>query len=216
MSEAPIIKKASGISIVDNLTTDDSNSALSVRQGKELNDYFNRGGMLPTGTVVMFNGSDWIDNVTMNGWYACVSGNVGFGVPALEDKFVMGCTSTDIGNTGGSGEVALSQEHIPQHSHDYEHGHTQSPGSNNQSPDAHTHTYKAYNTINNAFVWFNNLSNWMTITTARGTQGSPNHTNHNTAVNIPAVDQDSGSTGTGTNVNNLPAYQSLIYIKKVT
>ena len=32
---------------------------------------------LPVGTILMYDGSGWQDNVTLKGWYACVSANAG-------------------------------------------------------------------------------------------------------------------------------------------
>jgi hypothetical protein len=71
--------------------------------------------LLPVGTILMFDGMGWQDNVTMVGWYKCVSANRSLGVPNLESRFIMG--STVSGEIGGSNSVTLTKEHLPAHTH---------------------------------------------------------------------------------------------------
>lgn len=58
---------------------------------------------LPTGTILMYNGASWVDNVTLSGWYACTTANSAYGVPALTNKFIMGALAS--GATGGNNSV---------------------------------------------------------------------------------------------------------------
>ena len=51
---------------------------------------------------MMYDGSSWTDNSTIPGWYACIAANAGVGCPDLENKFIMGSTAANVGNTGGS------------------------------------------------------------------------------------------------------------------
>lgn len=64
---------------------------------------------LPVGTILMFNGSNWIDNETMIGWYQCNGAN---GTPNLIDKFIMGASRS--GQEGGENETT----EIITHSHE--------------------------------------------------------------------------------------------------
>ncbi|MDR1322817.1 MAG: hypothetical protein LBK68_00085 [Candidatus Margulisbacteria bacterium] len=72
---------------------------------------------LPIGTILIFNGIGWQDNVTMVGWYKCVSANSSLGVPNLESRFIMGSTAS--GQTGGSDSVTLTAANLPSHSHTF-------------------------------------------------------------------------------------------------
>jgi len=57
----------------------------------------------PIGTILMFDANNpggggtppgvsgaWVDDETMETWYACISGNAQYGCPNLVDKFIMG------------------------------------------------------------------------------------------------------------------------------
>jgi hypothetical protein len=65
---------------------------------------------LPVGTILMFDGTDWQDNVTLVGWYKCDGAN---GTPDLRDKFIKGTGS--LPSTGGSN--ALTAAMLPKHTH---------------------------------------------------------------------------------------------------
>jgi len=66
----------------------------------------------PIGTIFMMDGS-WTDG--RGGWYICDGRNTPYGkTPDLRDKFVKG--STISGATGG-GQVTLSINNLPPHSH---------------------------------------------------------------------------------------------------
>ena len=45
---------------------------------------------LPIGTILMYVGSDWVDNTTIPGWYACIEANSSHGCPNLVDRFLRG------------------------------------------------------------------------------------------------------------------------------
>jgi hypothetical protein len=92
--------------------------------------------LLPIGTILMYDGSNWTDNVTLKGWYACVAANSGQGCPDLSNLFIKGgnkgTKGTDYGTTTGnsSHQVTLGSSNLPPHTHSIaEHGHTASTGS---------------------------------------------------------------------------------------
>lgn len=68
----------------------------------------------PIGTIVIWSGT--ADNIP-TGWQLCDGTN---GAPDLRDKFVLGAgTSHAVGSTGGSEEVTLTVEQMPEHNHTY-------------------------------------------------------------------------------------------------
>jgi microcystin-dependent protein len=72
---------------------------------------------LPIGTILMYDGSNWQDNVTLPGWYACISSNSTHSCPDLVDRFVMGGSTA--GTTGGSNHTTLTTANLPSHNHNF-------------------------------------------------------------------------------------------------
>jgi len=54
---------------------------------------------LPIGTVIMYDGDNWVDNTTLPGWYACTGSN---GTVNMVGKFIMGKIPSASSSTGGS------------------------------------------------------------------------------------------------------------------
>lgn len=85
--------------------------------------------ILPTGTILMYNGKNWQNDVTIPGWYMCDGQN---GTPDLRERFIAGCSySADRtipnapGNFGGDNSFRLKTDHLPAHAHSIPaHGHT--------------------------------------------------------------------------------------------
>jgi hypothetical protein len=69
------------------------------------------------GTIQMFDGFGWVDNITIPGWYACTTANSVYGCPALTNKFIMGALAP--GATGGSNLHTLTTDELPPHTHTY-------------------------------------------------------------------------------------------------
>ena len=65
----------------------------------------NAGQDMPIGTIWMFDGTHWVDNFTIPGWYACIAANAGQGCPDMVDKFVMGKVVAGAGDTGGNNTI---------------------------------------------------------------------------------------------------------------
>lgn len=91
---------------------------------------------LPPGTILMYNGANWINNSTIPGWFKCDGAN---GTPDLRSKFIMGSTDmTTVGQTGGNNSYTLTTAQLPAHTHTIDHDHPAlTPIDFN-----HTHTYK--------------------------------------------------------------------------
>jgi hypothetical protein len=69
---------------------------------------------LPVGTILMYDGINWVNNQTLPGWYKCDGAN---GTPNLTNLFVRGGASS--GGTGGanSQSITLATDNMPKHSH---------------------------------------------------------------------------------------------------
>jgi len=76
------------------------------------------------GCMMAFDGAAWSDNVTMPGWYACISGNSGHGCADLTSRFLMGqpttgfVKGTNYGVSGGSNSHTIASAELPLHTHD--------------------------------------------------------------------------------------------------
>lgn len=85
--------------------------------------------ILPTGTILMYNGSNWQNDSTIPGWYMCDGQN---GTPDLRERFIAGCsysTGRTIPNApgkfGGENSFTLKTDNLPSHAHSIPaHGHT--------------------------------------------------------------------------------------------
>lgn len=85
--------------------------------------------ILPPGTILMYNGTNWQNDVTIPGWYMCDGQN---GTPDLRERFIAGCsysTGRTIpnapGNFGGDNSFTLKTDHLPAHAHSIPaHNHT--------------------------------------------------------------------------------------------
>ncbi len=158
---------------------------------------------LPVGTILMFDGENWEDNITLPGWFLCNGNN---GTPNLIDKFVrVGNTS---GNEGGKKIVTLAEANMPSHYHNVSKV-TMNTGNQNAN---HTHGYNLYHGVHYT------STSWKTGCTATGA-GSAGTTvtgnqqaNHGHSVTFPSKDTNSKGSGTGFDIT--PEYYSLIFIKK--
>ena len=144
--------------------------------------------ILPTGTILMYNGSNWQNDSTIPGWYMCDGQN---GTPDLRERFIAGCsysTGRTIPNApgkfGGENSFTLKTDNLP--AHDGSHSHTVDGGS-------HSHTVYA---DNNTTVGYGNCATTYSTNTANNrTTSSTEHTHdcstagghkHDISLNIPA------------------------------
>ena len=123
------------------------------------------------------------------------------GTPDLRGKFVVGYSNTDsdydVGDTGGAKDVILSAAQMPNHAHYFS---TTTTGGN------HNHQYiDQYVVINNGYrPW--PASNNDCAQRNINTSGSGSHSH--------SISGTTGSTGSGSSVENRPPYYALCYIMK--
>lgn len=89
--------------------------------------------ILPTGTILMYNGANWVNDSTIPGWYKCDGQN---GTPDLRERFIAGCSQSggnipaSPGKFGGDNTFRLKTDHLPTHAHSIPaHNHTGTVGS---------------------------------------------------------------------------------------
>ena len=197
----------------------------------------------PVGTIWMYDGSAWKDNVTLPGWYACVPENedggtagLRYGITSMVDRFVMGKAVAGSGATGGSNSYQLTASQLPAHTHTINHDHAAFP-SGGQSVN-HTHTISGSTSTGGSA----STSGSFTYTSSSGTlriranagvhhgyvstgsvpahshsmhlNSQGNSVGHSHQINVPSYTGNSGSTGAGTEIDNRPAFYSLIFIRK--
>jgi hypothetical protein len=113
----------------------------------------------PKGTILMYDGTSWTDNVTLKGWYKCEGQTVdGYGtLPNLKNRFVIGYdASTPARTTGGSNTIEktidIATANLPAHSHSLKnedisitggsHGHTLKNEDISITGGSHGHSFK--------------------------------------------------------------------------
>jgi microcystin-dependent protein len=161
----------------------------------------------PRGMILMYDGTNWTDNVTLKGWYQCKGGTVnGIAIPDLREKFIMGYNGA---RSGGANNQTLSANQVPSHTH----------GFTTSDPNK---------TLKGTYQWgdyADQASGIMYMTaggrcSATGVDTVGVHT-----LNIDATHTHSGRTdnqdGKTNGINtaafdNRPAFYALIYIIKVT
>ena len=99
----------------------------------------------PVGTIWMYDGAAWQDNVTLPGWYACVpenedggSAGLSYGIPSMVDRFVMGRSVAGSGATGGANSYRLTAAQLPAHTHTINHDHPSFHSGNQRQSHWHT------------------------------------------------------------------------------
>ena len=99
---------------------------------------------VPVGTIWMYDGANWQDNVTLPGWYACIPANedggaagLSFGVTSMVDRFVMGKAAAGAGATGGANSYRLIAAQMPAHTHTINHDHSSFHSGNQRQTHRH-------------------------------------------------------------------------------
>jgi hypothetical protein len=176
---------------------------------------------LPIGTVLAFDGA-WTDNVTMPGWYACISANAGLGCPDLVDRFILGKAIAGSGATGGSNTHTIAAAELPPHTHDLgSHTHSLSNHTHDMVMGAHSHNYYLVVFSNAPVAGSGTPASYVpsaapvtaTTSTDLGTKTSGGPSNNTSGA-------ASGNTGNGGFANSAidmhPAYYSMVYVKRVS
>ncbi|MDR1453852.1 MAG: hypothetical protein LBJ25_07775 [Candidatus Margulisbacteria bacterium] len=173
---------------------------------------------LPIGTILMYDGASWQDNITLKGWYSCDRGNYNKGLtPDLEDKFIKGKGS--LANTGGSNALAAAM--LPKHTHTIYTNATKTTdrtaaksltGHLPATDTPYSHAYYPYyeKATDGVFSLTNENNQW-------GPSGSDVD---NARFVLDATHEHTGGANndnsgtTDSNTSNMPAYYSLIYIRR--
>ena len=175
---------------------------------------------IPSGVIVMWSGT--IATIP-TGFALCDGLN---GTPDLTSRFIVSVpnASTNPGATGGTDSNVLTVSQLPAHNHTGS-GTTSTEGNHahsgtTASAGAHTHTMPGYHLSQpgNQIPWYN-WSNGVFANNTNTTSSSGAHThtfstnttgNHNHTFNFTT-----NNTGSGTAIENRPAYFQLAFIMKL-
>ena len=183
---------------------------------------------LPIGSIIMFDGSGWIDNSTLSGWYSCIAANAGQGCPDLVNQFIQGGTTATVLDTGGSSTETLTEAQLGSHDHSMQ-SHTHVGVAHTH---AITHDHGAASTgYHRHFVQANTGTGAGVVRQGSGNVNYDAYTGYTTpSINLPSFSGTSGgrsastsggpstantaNAGSGSAHNNEPQYYKLIYIRK--
>ena len=192
---------------------------------------------VPGGVVLMWSGA--LGGIP-EGWALCDGSN---GTPDLRERFVMGAaTEGDVGNEVGTNSFSLTEAQMPSHTHTassstagaHTHSastasggsHTHTSGSNNTGAHTHSVTYGGYSETGRGRPGgqFNNYATFSvsvvsggnhTHTVNENAAGSHSHTltvnSNGDHAHTVSLDQ----TGSGSSIDNRPAYFELAFIMKL-
>ncbi|MDT8447346.1 MAG: hypothetical protein RRB13_10690 [bacterium] len=192
--------------------------------------------VMPVGTILMYDGTNWQDNVTMKGWYACVGGTVPANLPGagtllldLRDQFVKGRTDVETaGSTGGLNSFSLNTGQLPSHFHSIDHKHPSTDFDSRTDIGGRDGIHN-HNIAYNSGVWgiggygISGGGNYNTPTDLHSKLQEWNNAafwaaekhQHRTSVDLPNYSGGSGLTGSGDPIDNRPSYYAVIYIKRI-
>ena len=199
---------------------------------------------VPIGTILMYDGTGIADvasrsedigdragdTISLPGWKVC---NGNGGTPNLLNKFIR--SEATSGNTGGSDDaIVVNHSHTMYHTHsiNHDHGSFTSDGSgtlytNYTDPDlTHHHTFNigtSTNQLNYPMSGYSYNKSYPTSDTDKSMSHRHSINSHTHTINPPPYSGTSGgsssantgsqgSSGTG---KNMPAYYSLIFIKRI-
>ena len=185
-----------------------------------------------SGMIILWSGNT--GNIP-TGFVLCDGNN---GTPNLTDRFVVGAGAAySPGATGGSSSVTLSTSQLPSHNHSFSgssshshtinnHTHTFSASTNNQGSHVHNLLYNhgAFGGSSGAVTPRSGNTPVVPGISGRvssegghshsmsGTTGNPS--NRGTNTQTVTISGNTGSTGSGSSVENRPPYYALCYIMK--
>ena len=176
---------------------------------------------IPSGVIWMWSGTI----ATIPAGFALCDGTNG--TPNLLDRFVLSVptSGTDPGAIGGAHSYSLSVAQLPAHSHnasgttaaDGDHGHTGSTSTDG----GHTHTLPGFHLTGDPagpIAWYNWSNPAKAVNTnTTSSEGAHAHTLNvnNAGTHSHGFNVTTSSTGTGSAINNQPAYYALAFIMKL-
>ena len=161
----------------------------------------------PSGGIIMWSGT--IANIP-SGWVLCDGTN---STPNLKDRFIVGSTSDsgqthDIGDTGGANSLTLTEAQLPAHTHGAgtlatnetgDHYHLDGTVMDSGGEDTYGSTTDA-----SASRVDQSQAETKNEHAHTSTEGAHTHT----------ISGSTGSTGSGSSIDNRPAYYALAFIMK--
>ena len=191
--------------------------------------------MPPIGTIWMYDGTDWVDNVTLPGWYACIPENedggvngLAFGIRSMVDRFAVGGAIVAAGTIGGANSYQLSVGQLPahnhtinhahgEHSHTINHGHTASSGLQSSN---HSHAYSTGPWAGAGGAFQSTSSGAWGARSSGGVSANHSHAitvaNHSGSSGTATINYsgNSGATGLGETIDKRPAFYSMVFIRR--
>lgn len=172
--------------------------------------------IVPSGGIIIWSGAE---SAIPTGWVLCNGSN---STPDLRDKFVMGAGTTAVNTAGGTNSLTIAEANLPSHTHAISltsgaggsHTHTIS------SDGAHTHSFDVSGSPgadSNSFdVDGHNNGNTGGDSASKTTSssGAHTHTIGSESSHTHAISGTSAATGSGTAIDNRPAFFTLCYIMK--
>lgn len=169
----------------------------------EINLLAGQTSLVPSGVIVMWSGQT---SAIPGGWVLCDGSN---STPDLRDKFIMGAGASNELSTGGTNSLTIASANLPSHTHSFS-ATTSSAGAHTHSvtDPGHSHTINQGDSGGGGDGWDGTGSNATTnsATTGISIDSAGDHTH--------TVSGTTGATGSGTAIDNRPAYMALAYIMK--
>ena len=173
-------------------------------------------GYVPQGGIIMWSGS--VASIP-TGWLLCDGTN---GTPDLRNRFIVGAGDTHApGATGGEDSTTLAEANLPSHTHSFsattsgqsvDHTH----GGTTNTTGAHTHTVTTTGGVS-ADQGGAGSSNAGDLTRTTSSAGDHSHTfttGGTSTDHTHTVSGTTGATGSGTALDNRPAFYALAFIMK--
>jgi microcystin-dependent protein len=174
--------------------------------------------LVPSGLISMWAGS--VQNIP-SGWALCDGTN---GAPDLRDQFILGAASGENpGAIGGANSITLSVANLPSHTHSIEgdtgiqsHNHTHS----GETSGAGSHAHSLKNESGPEGGGAPEQGSWSSGYTGEQTGSAGYHTHAfttggNSGNHIHHISFTSGSSGSGSAIENRPAFYKLAFIMKL-
>jgi hypothetical protein len=169
--------------------------------------------LLPVGTIIMYDGKNWVDNTTLKGWYACTANNVARGCPNLTDKFIRGAGSAaDVGGYGGYASISktLTPANLPAHNHYMQHSHNLGANGSYGTNISFTRHGPGYS--NSGSVSF--AVGYSTYTGYGGSTTGRVYDTYSMAVQTYSGYTSNTGTGTSFSIDTVPPYYVVIFVRK--
>jgi len=170
----------------------------------EINLLAGQTSLVPSGVIVMWSGQT---SAIPTGWVLCDGSN---STPDLRDKFIMGAGASNELSTGGTNSLTIAEANLPSHTHSSGSLAAASAGAHTHSitDPGHSHVLPYGDSGSEGDGWDGNGNSSTTNSATTGitidSAGAHTHT----------VSGATGATGSGTAIDNRPAYMALAYIMK--